>query len=48
MNKITCGFKSSGVKGLKELKGLFSSINYDSTSARQSGSNWDRVLSVAQ
>ena len=48
VNKITCGFKSSGVKGLRELKGLFSSINYGSTSARRSGSNRDRVLFVAQ
>ena len=34
VNKKTCGLKGSGVKGLRELKGLFSSINYGSTSAR--------------
>ena len=48
MNKITRSFKIPGVKGLRELKGLFSSINYGSTSARRSGSNRVRVLSVAQ
>ena len=48
VNKLTYGFKSSGVKGLRELKGLFSSVNYGSTSARRSGSNRVRVLSVAQ
>ena len=42
MNKKTRGLKSSGVKGLRELKGLFSSINYGSTSARRSGINRDR------
>ena len=48
MNKKTRGLKSSGVKGLRELKGLFSYINYGSTFARRSGINRDRVLSVAQ
>ena len=48
MNKKTRGLKSSGVKGLRELKGLFSSINYGSNSARRSGINRDRVLFVAQ
>ena len=48
VNKITHGFKSSWVKGLRELKGLFSSINYGSTSARRSGTNRVRVLFVAQ
>ena len=48
MNKKTRGLKSSGVKGLRELKGLFSSINYGSTSARRSDINRDRVLFVAQ
>ena len=48
VNKKTRGLKSSGVKGLRELKGLFSSINYGSTSARRSGINRDRVLFVAQ
>ena len=48
MNKNSCGFKGSGVKGLRELKGLFSSINYGCTSPRRSGINRNRVLSVAQ
>ena len=48
MNKKTRGLKSSGVKGLRELKGLFSSINYGSTSARRGGINRDLVLSVSQ
>ena len=48
VNKLTHGVKSSGVKGLRELKGLFSSINYGSTSARRSGTNRARVLFVAQ
>ena len=34
VNKKLCGSKGSGVKGLRELKGLFSSINYGSSSAR--------------
>ena len=33
--------KSSGMKGLRELKGLLSSINYSSTSTRRSGNSWD-------
>ena len=48
MNKKSCGLKGSGVKGLRELKELFSSINYGSTSARRSGINRNRVLSIAQ
>ena len=48
VNKLTHSFKIPGVKGLRELKGLFNSINYGSTSARRSGSNRDWVLSVAQ
>ena len=48
VNKITRGFKSSWVKGLRELKGLFSSINYGSTSAGRSGTNRVRVLFVTQ
>ena len=48
VNKKTCGLKGLGVKGLRELKGLFSSINYGSTSARRSGINRNRVLSIAQ
>ena len=48
MNKKTCGLKDSRVKGLRELKGLFSSINYGSTSTRRSGINRNQVLFVAQ
>ena len=48
VNKLSRGDISLGVKGLRELKGLFSSINYGSTSARQSGTNRARVLSVDQ
>ena len=48
VNKNSCGFKGSGVKGLRELKGLFSSINYGSLSARRCGINRNRVLFVAQ
>ena len=48
VNKNSCGSKGSGVKGLRELKGLFSSINYGSSSSRRSGINRKRVLSVSQ
>ena len=48
MNKKSCGLKGSGVKGLRELKGLFSSINYSSSSVRRCGINRNRVLSIAQ
>ena len=54
VNKLSHGDISSGVKVLRELKRLFSSINYDSTSTRRigftrcSGSNRARVLSVDQ
>ena len=48
MNKLSRGDISSRVKGLRELKGLFNSINYGFTSARRSGSNRARVLFVDQ
>ena len=48
VNKKPCGSKGSGVKGLRELKGLFSSINYGSSSARRCGINRNRVLSIDQ
>ena len=48
VNKKSCGLKGLGVKGLRELKGLFSSINYGSSSARRCGINRNRVLPVAQ
>jgi len=35
--------KSSGVKRLREMRGLFSSINYGTTSARRSGTRRDRA-----
>ena len=38
--------KSSGVKGIRELKGLFSLINYGSTSTRRSGINREQALFV--
>lgn len=40
--------KSSGVKGRRELRGLFSSINYGSTSTRRSGKVRDKALLVSQ
>ena len=46
--KEPCCLKGSGGKGFRELKGLFSSINYGCTSARRSGVNRSRVLFVAQ
>ena len=36
VNKKPCGLKGSRGKGLRELKGLFSSINYGCTSPRRS------------
>ena len=48
VNKKTRGLKGSGVKGLRELKGLFNSINYGSIFASRSGINRDWVLTVAQ
>ena len=48
VNKNSSGSTGSGVKGLRELKGLFSSINYGSSSPRRSGFNRKRVLSVSQ
>ena len=47
VNKNSCGLKGSGLKDLRKLKGLFSSINYGSSSARRCGINRNRVLSVA-
>ena len=38
--------KSFGVKGIRELNGLFSSINYGSTSTRRSGINRDQAFSI--
>ena len=46
LEKQARDLKSSGVKGIRELKGLFSSINYGSTSTRRSGINREWALSV--
>lgn len=40
--------KSLGRKGIRELRGLFSYVNYDSTSARRSGNSRERALIVSQ
>ena len=48
VNKKPSSLKGSGGKGFRELKGPFSSINYGCSSARRSGVNRSRVLSVAQ
>ena len=34
------------MKGIRELKGLFSSINYGSTSSRRNGTTREPALSV--
>ena len=40
--------KSSGRKGIRELKGLFSSVNYGSSSSRRIGNGKDRALITFQ
>ena len=40
--------KSSGRKGIRELRGLFSSVNYGSASSRRSGNGKDKALIVSQ
>ena len=40
--------KSSGRKGIRELRGLFSSVNYGSASSRRSSVGKDRALFVSQ
>ena len=40
--------KSSGRKGIRELKGLFSSVNYGSTPSRRSSYGKDRALITFQ
>ena len=40
--------KSSGKKGIRELRGLFSSINYGSASFRRSSNGKDRALIIPQ
>ena len=46
LEKKARDLKSSRVKGIRELMGLFSSINYGSTSSRRNGINRERALSV--
>ena len=48
LEKKTRDLRSSGVKGIRELKGLFSSINYGSTSSRRNGTNRERALFVSK
>ena len=48
LDQNTRNLKNSGVKGIRELRGLFSSINYGSTSARRRGNIRDRALLVSQ
>ena len=40
--------KSSGKKGIRELRGLFSSINYGSASSRRSSNGKDKALIIPQ
>ena len=40
--------KSSGVKGIRELRGLFSSVNYGSASTRHGSEVRDKALLVSQ
>ena len=40
--------KSLGRKGIRELRGLFSSINYGSASLRRFGNGKDRALIIPQ
>ena len=46
LEKKARDLKSSGVKCIRELKGLFSLINYGSTLTRCSGINREQALSV--
>ena len=48
LEQNTRNLKSSGVKGIRELKGLFSLINYGSTSARHKGIIRDKALRISQ
>ena len=40
--------KSSRRKGIRELRGLFSFVNYGSTSSRRIGNGKDRALIISQ
>ena len=44
LRKIT----KEGGKGLRELRSLVSSINYDSTSSKSRGYNRERAMNVSQ
>ena len=48
LEQNTRNLKSSRVKGIQELKGLFSLINYSSTSVRRKGIIRDKALLVSQ
>ena len=48
LEKKARDLKSLGVKGIRELKGLFSSITYGSTSTRRSSINRERALFVSK
>ena len=48
LEQNTQNLKSSGVKGIRELRGIFSLINYGSTSARHKGIIRDKALRVSQ
>ena len=47
-DKIDKSEKSSGWKGIRELRGLFSSVNYGSASARRSSYGKDKALFASQ
>ena len=47
-DKIDKSEKSSGRKGIRELRGLFSSVNYGSASSRRSSYGKDRALFASQ
>ena len=46
--KIEKIVKSLRRKGIRELRGLFSSVNYGSTSTRRIGNGKDRALIISQ
>ena len=46
--KILQVVKSSGRKGIRELRGLFSSINHGSASSRRSSNGKDKALIISQ
>ena len=47
-DKIDKSEKSSGRKGIRELRGLFSSVNYGSVPARRSSYGKDKALFASQ